>query len=272
MNLPLCNELLLEQQGPVLKITLNRPARRNAMNAAMVAELMAVFEAIEGSRQVRAVVLRGAEANFCSGGDISGMQSGDGDPKHAMRAFNRSFGHLISRVNHAPQLVIAVLEGAVMGGGFGLACVADVAIAERGARFGMPEASLGVIPAQIAPFVVDRIGLTHARRLALLAERIDGVEAEQLGLVHHLCEGQEALEQQLTAVLRQLTRVAPNALAETKKLLLDVASLEREALLDRAADVFAACLLADEGQEGTLAFLQKRKPAWAANESGDADE
>jgi isohexenylglutaconyl-CoA hydratase len=268
MILPQCSELLLRLDDEVLNLTLNRPHKRNAMNTIMVSELMQVFTSIEDDRQVRAVVIRGADGNFCAGGDISGMnkesQEGTYDspvPRDATWHFNRSFGQLIAKVNRAPQLVICVLEGAVLGGGFGLACVSDLAISKPSALFAMPETGLGIIPAQIAPFVVARIGLTQARRLALLGERLDGHAAQTLGIVHHVTD---EVDERLAENLKIFKKCAPNATAVTKKLLLDVAEqpgLER--LLDRASDDFSSSMLSDEGQEGTQAFIQKRKPSWA---------
>lgn len=263
--LPNCEELLLKLEGGILHITLNRPHKRNAMNARLVHEIMDVFEHIEQDRSVRAVVLRGAEGHFCAGGDIAGMNDGVDDPEDADRAawrFNRSFGHMITAVNRAPQVVITVLEGAVLGGGFGLACISDVAITATDAKFAMPETGLGIIPAQIAPFVVARIGLTQARRLALLGERIQGEEAFKLGICHYLCEDAAAIEHTLATVIDRVRRCAPEATAMTKALLLDVGVMEHEALLDKAADEFALALNSAEGQEGTLAFLEKRKPNW----------
>lgn len=266
--LPECQEILLDQHDGVLTITLNRPRKRNAMNGALVREVMAVFDAIENDRSVRAVVLRGAEGNFCSGGDISDMHSvtdDQGQPVSAEKAawqFNRIFGEMITRVNRAPQVVITLLEGAVLGGGFGLACISDVAIADVGAKFAMPETGLGIVPAQIAPFVVLRVGLTQARRLALCGERINGEQAQAMGMVHYVTDSAEAMQAQLDAVLGSIRRCAPQANADTKALMLQVGNMEHEALLDHAADLFASALASEEGQEGTAAFLEKRKPFW----------
>ena len=268
--IPGCEELLLQYDQGVLNVTLNRPHKRNAMNRLMVEELMTVFQSIESRRDVRAVVLRGADGNFCAGGDISDMNNdsrADSQVDDEARArdatwhFNRSFGHLISTVNRAPQLIVCVLEGAVLGGGFGLACVSDLAIAKPNAVFAMPETGLGIIPAQIAPFVVMRIGVTQARRLTLLGERIDGNTALQLGLVHHVSDDPEAT---LRQNLKYFKKCAPNATAMTKHLLLDVAERQGlEQLLDRASDDFAKAMLSAEGQEGTQAFIEKRRPDWA---------
>ncbi|MBL4788865.1 MAG: enoyl-CoA hydratase/isomerase family protein [Kordiimonadaceae bacterium] len=264
MTYPECRELLLETGGGLLTITINRPHKRNAMNGAVVEELMAVFSYIENDRSVRAVVLQGAEGNFCSGGDISSMKmDADDNPGEAALKFNRSFGHMITKINQAPQVVITLLEGAVLGGGLGLACISDIAIADVGVKIGMPETGLGIIPAQIAPFVVSRIGLPQARRLALLGAWVDGAEACNLGIAHYLTDGEAEMQEQLAQVLAQVKRTAPGANAATKALMQAVAGSELEQLLDEAAISFAASLASPEGQEGTQAFRDKRKPTWA---------
>jgi len=266
MQLPDCEEIILKLEEGVLYLTLNRPQKRNAMNDKLVSEVMETFDAIEKSRDIRAVVLRGAGGHFCAGGDISGMNKLGQTPEEATKAsweFNRAFGRMITKVNRAPQFVITLLEGAVLGGGFGLACISDVAIADAQAKLAMPETGLGIPPAQIAPFVVMRIGLTQSRRLALLGERINGEEAMRLGLVHYVTDGEEAMQAKLQDVLAKLRRCAPNATAITKRLLLDVGSTDLESLLDRASDDFSTALNSDEGRDGTLAFLEKRKPFWA---------
>ncbi len=266
MRLPECKELALTLEAGTLTITFNRPQKRNAMNAALIREVIAVFTAVEGERSVRAIVICGSEGNFCAGGDISDMNIDAADEESAARAtrsFNRDFGHMITRVNRAPQIVIALLEGAVLGGGLGLACVSDIAIADEGAFFAMPETGLGIVPAQIAPFVVTRIGLTQARRLALTGERISGTEALALGIVHQLTHGNEQMRTRLKDLLQLITRCAPGATAVTKRLLLDVGHEDLERLLDRAADEFAAAMRGEEGKEGTRAFLEKRRPRWA---------
>ncbi|MEY8264276.1 MAG: enoyl-CoA hydratase-related protein [Bermanella sp.] len=267
--LPQCKNLLLVMSEGVLTITLNRPYKCNAMNGELVSEIMAVFESIASNRAIRAVVMQGAEGNFCAGGDISAMNKMTDDqgealsPEQAAWQFNRGFGRMISMVNQAPQVVITLLEGAVLGGGFGLACISDVAIADKHAKFALPETGLGIIPAQIAPFVVQRVGLTQARRLALLGERIDGDAALAMGMVHYVTDSKEAMQAQLERVLVKVKRCAPQANADTKALMLQVGLVEQEALLDDAAHTFSKTIGGKEGQEGTQAFLDKRKPSWA---------
>ncbi|MDX1756503.1 MAG: enoyl-CoA hydratase-related protein [Marinobacter sp.] len=274
-DLPHCDTLTLERQGHALRITLNRPQVRNAMSLQMVAELATVFSQIETDDSIRAVVLRGSEGHFCAGGDIKDMAGARGQPaaegeQDPFYRLNRAFGHMIQQVNESSKVVIAVLDGAVMGGGFGLACVSDVALAGPTVTFGLPETSLGVIPAQIAPFVVERIGLTQTRRLALLGLRIDGEEAARLGLIHQLCAEDTALEAAVAEALDRIRHCAPQATAATKQLLHRVGKEPMHSLLDDAAEQFAAAIRGQEGAEGTLAFMQKRPPAWA--ESGPVQE
>jgi isohexenylglutaconyl-CoA hydratase len=156
-----------------------------------------------------------------------------------------------------------VLEGAVLGGGFGLACISDIAIADSACKFGLPETTLGILPAQIAPFVVKRVGLTQARRLALTAARFNGEEALRLGLVHYCESSDSALKQRLAETLEQVRKCAPQANALTKALILDTEEEALSSLLDRAAEQFAAAVTGPEGVEGTMAFMQKRAAKWA---------
>lgn len=263
-RLPDCQTLLLELHGGVLHITLNRPDSRNAMSLQMVAELRAVLAAVRDDRAVRALVLSGAGGHFCAGGDIKDMASARAQGADAYRELNRAFGALLEQAQHAPQVLITVLQGAVLGGGFGLACVSDVAISDHKAQFGLPETSLGLIPAQIAPFVVQRIGLTETRRLALTAARFDGAEAQRLGLVHFVEQDAQALAERLDEVLQQVLGCAPEANAVTKKLLLASAGQPSNELLDDAAQWFSAAVTGEEGIEGIMAFMQKRNPRWVS--------
>jgi len=269
-NLPNTETLLLATSEQVLHITLNRPKVRNAMSLKMVQELMAVFESIENDLEIRAVVMRGAEGHFCAGGDIKDMAgarmaagSKTGDDSDPFYELNREFGKMITFANQIPQVLIVVTEGAVLGGGFGLACISDVALSAADAKFGLPETGLGIPPAQIAPFVVTRIGLTQARRLALLGARFDGSEAKTLGIVHEAHDTKKALEEALEKVLKQLKRCAPGANRITKSLILGVGHQPLEELLDSAAQSFSNAVQGTEGQEGTMAFVQKRLPHWA---------
>jgi len=269
MNLPETKSLLLSLDGGVLHLTLNRPESRNAMNRAMVEEINAVFDAVREAREVRAIVMRGAGGHFCAGGDLKEMLAGGlkppqpGEPDPVVQ-FSRAFGSMLRKVGGAPQVVVAVLEGAVLAGGFGLACVSDIALARIDARFGVPETTRGLPPAQIAPFIVERIGLTQARKLCLTGAQFKGAEALRLGLVHETFSDDADLDDKLGATLKQILGCAPLANAMTKEIVLNAGRLDMDAVLDDAARKFAVAVRGSEAPEGITAFMQKRAPKWAA--------
>lgn len=262
--------LLIERFDHAIHVTLNRPNTRNAMSLVMVNELRNLFTSLQDDRTTRAVVIRGSNGHFCAGADIRDLTEGRAksaqagvDSTQYLTELNRAFGHLMTQANHLPQTLITVLEGAVLGGGFGLACVSDVGIALQSAQFGLPETGLGIIPAQIAPFVVQRIGITQARRLMLLGERFNGEDAVRLGLAHFLATDNNGLKRILNDVLGKVKRCAPEANRITKALIHRVGNEPLDPLLDDAARAFANAALGEEGAEGTMAFVQKRLPRWA---------
>lgn len=258
--------LAIHRDGPVFKLTLNRPEVKNAMSARMVRELTEVFTALAEDRTVRVVVLRGAGGTFCAGADLKDMANAAQKPDAAtLQANNRRFGAMLERADTLPQAVVALVEGAAMGGGFGLACIADWTIAEKDARFAMPETSLGILPAQIAPFVVARIGFTQARRLGVSGARIEGTEAVRIGLAHELAEGAEDLAAKGLFAVNQCLRCAPDAVAATKLLMRAAQREDLGRVLDGAAAAFVAAVSSEEGREGTRAFVEKRRPAWSAS-------
>jgi len=273
-TLPDCTTLALARKGSVLHVTLNRPEARNALDPAMVAELLAVTAAVRNDRSLRTLVLRGAGGTFCAGGDIRGfredMQASvprPGAPDPVVKQ-NRDFGDLLIALNELPQALVMVVEGAAFGGGMGLVCVSDIALAAADTRFALSETGLGLPPAQIAPFVVQRIGLTQARRLMLSGARFDGRLAGALGLVHEVAADPAALEALLAQVLDQIGRCAPGANAATKDILFSSLRQPLPEVLDRAAMHFAASMRGEEGREGVAAFLEKRPAAWVEKLDG----
>ena len=248
----------------VLHIQFNRPHKKNAMNLTLVEEVMQCFERVEDMNNLRVVVIQGSHGNFCAGGDISDMHLSslsESEREDTIWHFNRSFGRMITQVKHSATPVIAVVEGAVLGGGFGLACVADITIASDSAFFALPETGLGVIPAQIAPFVASRIGIDQTKRLALTGEKLNAEQALRLGLVHGVCQS-NAISEQVNEEITRIKQCAPQANSNTKRLLLGLNNTPLEQILDGAATAFVKSLTSEEGVEGTQAFIQKRKPSW----------
>ncbi|MES2947183.1 MAG: enoyl-CoA hydratase-related protein [Pseudomonadota bacterium] len=265
--------LCVERTRATLHICLSRPESRNAMSLQMVAELRQVLldaEATIGqSDGVRVLVLRGAGGHFCAGADLKDMAgarmramqdaAGDVDP---IAEVNAAFGELCVAYAHTPLAVVAVLEGSVMGGGFGLACVADVAIASETVQFRLPETSLGLVPAQIAPFLVQRLGYSQAKRLAVTGGRLDAAAALRIGLVHAVADTAD-LQTELDKVLADILACAPGALADTKGLMASARLCEPQDVVQSAAAIFSRAAQGPEGLEGIAAFMQKRKPLWA---------
>ncbi len=259
--------LALERQGGVLTVRLNRPEVRNAMSQLMLRELLDVLAEAEAGG-VRAVVLRGNGGHFCAGADLHDMAKARSAPiaheTDPMATANAAFGHVCAAYAQSPLAIVAVLEGAVMGGGFGLACCADVAIAAASADFRLPETSLGLIPAQIAPFLVERLGYSEAKRIAVTGARFGAEEALRIGLVHLVCANEAELGAALGTALHQILACAPGAIAQTKKLLRRARFEDPANLVEHAAAVFAKAARGEEGAEGLRAFTERRKPAWAS--------
>jgi isohexenylglutaconyl-CoA hydratase len=258
--------LIVEHQGPVLTVVINRPEASNALSPTMVRELTEVFAEAREDASIRAIVLRGKGGTFCAGGDLKGMErvdaEGDGGRQPAAPA-NRRFGALLELADSMPKAVIALIEGAAMGGGVGLVAIADWAIAEKNAQIGTPEVTVGLVPAQIAPFLAARIGDRQARRMASFGLRFGADEALRIGLVHELADGPDDLIAKGVRAVNQVLRCAPQALAETKMLVRACLSVPFSATLDAASHLFAAAR-AGEGREGIRAFLEKRNPGWVA--------
>lgn len=256
--------VLRRRAGAVLYLTLNRPQVRNAMSMGMVLALREALAEAEADGTVRVLVLRGAGGDFSAGADLSEMAGARmrlaADP-NAIATVNAQFGELCADYARTGLAVVAVVEGTAMGGGFGLACVADVTIAGESARFRLPEASLGVVPAQIAPYLVERLGTSQARRLAVTGGRIDATTALALGLVHELHADGE-LDAALQRVLHQILQNAPQAVAATKALIAKARLHSPASLIQEAAEVFSRAALSAEGTEGQTAFLGKRKAKW----------
>ena len=237
--LPDTKDLILDRQGSVLTIWFNRPEAKNSLSAEMVDELHAVLDAAAADRTLRTLIVRGKGGIFCAGADIKGFKSDaqGGEPNEdEVARGNRSFGDLMIKLNEQPQTVVMLVEGAAIGGGLGLSCVGDVTIVTREARFRLSETSLGIPPAQIAPFVTERVGLTQARRLMLTGARFQGEEAVRYGIGHLLAEDAPDMEARCAEVLAQIALCAPGANAVTKSIVFETTRRPRpEAYSNRSS-------------------------------------
>lgn len=268
-SLPATTAIELELKSGWLCIWFNQPESRNALSQELTGDLLNVLDAVRDDREVRGITLRGRGGVFCAGADLkafrSGHQGGAGGSRDAVIEQSKRGARMFDKVNTMPQVVIAAIEGAAMAGGFGLACCADVVICEANAKFAMTETAIGLSPAQISPFVVQKLGFAVARRLMLTAARFDGREAQALGFADFVAEGAEALEAIETQIRRQVLRCAPGAVADTKALILSLPGLDRGQTVQAAAENFAGRMLSEEAREGVASFVEKRKPKWAVD-------
>ena len=254
----------IEGDEVVRHLWLARPARRNALSRTMVSALEdAADDAVAAG--VRVLVLRGRGGHFCSGGDVADMAAvaGQLDAAAAIAALNRGFGRVLSRLDQLPLATIAVCEGAVMGGGAGLASVCDVTLAVEGARFRLPETSIGISPAQIMPFLVHRLGSGWARRLAVTGEALDAQASVRVGLCHEVVAA-EAVEERVEELVTSVLGCEPRAVAESKRLVHAALSDGTSAfVLDEAAKRFSELARSPAAQQGMMARVAKQSPPWS---------
>jgi len=272
IKLPNCETLDLELDHDWLTVWFNRPKARNALSGEMIAELCRVFLVLKDRPDIRGVTMRGRGGMFCAGGDLKGFKAvlqGEDIDLDGIVEVSRQNGLLFDLINEAPQVVVMLVEGAAMAGGLGMVCCGDVVVVTKDAKFAMTETSIGIPPAQIAPFVAERLGLKTARRLMLTASRFKGSEAVDIGLADHVVQDSDGLGVIEAEIKKQVRKCAPGANAVTKQIVLATRYLDRSAMIDFAAAGFAKCMVSDEGREGVTSFLEKRKPVWAVNPSNE---
>jgi len=251
----------LERRDDVIRLTLARPAVRNAFDDTMIGELLGWAREAAADQRARAVVITGEGPSFCAGADLAWMERMRDYDQARNLADASAVADLFHTLATLPMPVIAAAHGAALGGGAGLLAVSDLVVAERGAQFGFTEARLGILPAVIAPYVVRRIGLAAARGLFLTARRLDAAEAWRLGLVDELTDA-DTLQARTEAILDEVLQGAPSAQRATKALLARIEPLPVQAVRDATAAAIAAQRVSDEGQEGLRAFFERRPPAW----------
>jgi methylglutaconyl-CoA hydratase len=244
-------------------VTINRPDRRNAFDAPTIAALYEAFETLQGADHVRVVFIRGAGGTFSAGADLGWMADAAQWSESDNRDDAMGLARMLKALHDVPALTVAVAEGAAMGGGAGIVAACDMAVAVKGTRFAFSEVKLGLIPATIAPYVVEAIGARRARQLFLTANIFDADYAAHAGLIDMvLPEG--SVEEFISMLTDSLTANAPGAMGDAKRLVNDVAGQKIDhGLMEDTAKRIARARVSEEGQEGVRAFLEKRKPGWA---------
>jgi methylglutaconyl-CoA hydratase len=265
----------VERSGPndaVARVTLDRPDVHNAFNATLIDELRHAFAAFEreAPTELRVVILAGNGPSFCAGADIDWMRAAMQLDVEANEHDAMAMADMLETIDTCPVPVIARVHGPALGGGSGLCAVADLVIAEAGARFGFTETRLGILPAVISPFVIAKIGETHARALFPGGRRFDAVRAQRIGLVHEVVEGVEALDAAVDQAVADILASGPTAARAAKAIVREVRGLGHGSAKWHTARVIARQRVSDEAQEGFRAFTEKRRPAWAPEPDDDS--
>ena len=254
-------EVRVDDRG-VAYVTLNLPDQRNALSAAMIAELTHVARTLGGSEDVRAVVLSGAGKVFCAGGDLNWMTAQIKADRATRMAEARKLALMLQALNEMPKPLIGRIHGAAMGGGIGLACVCDSAVADEATRFGLTETRLGLIPATIGPYVIARMGEGKARRVFMSARLFDAAEALELGIIARRVSA-AALDEAVEAEVVPYLSVAPGAVAAAKAHARSLGAKIDEAVIEDSIQRLADTWEGEEAAHGVAAFLNKEDPDWA---------
>jgi methylglutaconyl-CoA hydratase len=258
--------LLIARHAGACRITLNRPALHNAFDDALIAELTAAIEAAAADTTVRAIVLTGAGASFSAGADLNWMRGMARASETGNREDSLRLATLMRTLQFCPKPTVARVNGAAYGGGVGLIACCDIAIGTDNASFGLTEVKLGLVPAVISPYVLQAIGLRHARRLFLTGETFDAMTALSIGLLHRVMPA-DALDEAVDDTLQLLAKAGPVAQAEAKQLAWRCAGISEAGAAEddaRNAALIARLRVSAEGQEGLGAFLDKRAARWVA--------
>ena len=246
----------------VCTLSLNRPDIHNAFDDRLIIDLTDSLEALGRDDTVRVLILTGQGKSFSAGADLNWMRRSADYGEDENLADARALARLMATLNGLPKPTIAKVNGAALGGGVGLVCCCDIAIASERAKFGTTEVRLGIMPSVIGPYVIAAIGQRQARRIMLTGERFDAAKALHIGLVHQV-EPEAELDQAVQTVVDDLLKSGPDAILATKTLIRDLHDRPiTEALVDETAKRIATLRSTDEAKEGLGAFLEKRAPAW----------
>jgi methylglutaconyl-CoA hydratase len=253
--------LTVERRGPVEYVTLNRPDVRNAFNEHVIADLTAWAKAAHQDSSLRVVVIAGAGKVFSAGADAAWMAKMAGGTRDDNLRDATAGAEMFLAINTIPAIVIGRVHGAALGGGSGLAAVCDIVVADAAAIFGFTETKLGILPAMISPYVLQKIGASAARELFLTGMRFDAARAMEIGLVHDVVP-LASLDEAVAKYVNESLSASPTAVARAKALIPRVLGRPPAEVIDITAEAIADQRVSAEGQEGLTAFLDKRRPSW----------
>ncbi len=253
--------ILTSTADQVLRVTLNRPKVHNAINPEMITELTTLFYGLREEKNLRAVILAGEGKSFCAGADLGWMKASLKDPEQASRESSQKLSQMFEAIYQCPLPTLAHVHGNIMGGGLGLVAVCDIVTAESSSKFCLSEVKLGLVPAVISIYLLQKISRGQVTPLMLTAESFSAEKAASLGLINHYGD-KPACHAFIKQNLAQLLDNGPEALRASKALLHDLIDLSWEEARQRTIEVISTARRSTEGQEGMQAFFAKRDPSW----------
>lgn len=260
-NLPETNTCILELENGWLTIWFNRPEKRNALSDGLLKDIKATLTSVEEDRSVRGILFRGKGGVFCAGADLEGIKKIASERENARELaieMSTRAGAIFEQISKTPQVTVSAVEGAGMAGAFGIACATDILITMADARYALTETKIGLTPAQITPYVLNRLGFAQARKLMLLGSSFNGQKAFEMGMADYLATTETELDVHINEIKEKVRKCAPNAVAITKKILAANHAVDPK----KAAELFSDCIVHEEGREGITSFFEKRKPYW----------
>lgn len=246
----------------IATVTLCNPEIHNAFNADMVSALTKAFSELSKNKEVRAIVLRGEGKSFCAGGDLKWMKSTLSYSYEENIEDAKKLANMFKTINECSKPVTGRVHGAAIGGGVGLVSVCDMVCAIESAIFSLSEVKIGLLPAVISPFVLRKVAPGEARRYFITSERFNATEAKRIGLISEVVSNVEEMDKKINEWISAILSGGPEAVSLCKKMVHEIPSLDLNSALELTSKQIAERRVSKEGQEGMLAFLEKRQPSW----------
>ena len=264
-SFPKTKDCILEERDNWLTIWLNRPEKKNSLSENLIKELNLILSTCEKNQSIRGIIIRGKGGTFCSGADLKWIQNialNKEISAKSIGSMSYKFGGLFEKISKMSPITVSIIEGNSMAGGIGVMCATDLIISMVDTKFCLTETKIGLTPAQIAPYVINKVGFQQAKKLMLFAETFSGEKAYDIGMVDYICHNKKELNTYVNHVIEQVQFCSPNAIAVTKRLL----NANLNTNIGNASKLFSECALHEEGREGLSSFFQKRKPFWKIKE------
>jgi len=265
MIIPKTKQCIIDLKSNWLTIWFNRPEKRNSLSEILIKEILKTLDFVELNSSIRGVIFRGKGNVFCSGADLKWMQNIASEKNYVHnKAMEMSikFGEVFTKINESPKITISVVEGYCMAGAVGIACASDFLVSTSDAKYALTETRIGLTPAQIAPYILKKVGFNRGKKLMLLGEVFSGNDASLMGMVDYVVRDWIDLDNEVLKIMRKVEKCSPNAIGVTKSLL----NLNYNIDTHNAARLFSECIVHKEGREGFQSFFEKRKPFWNVKE------